>query len=70
MNDFKEVIYNGIRCKLFKEYMKEGDGPLVMVMKPEDLDKAYAMGFECIGFPNEVVKYLTDEEYEEISETN
>ena len=29
-------------------------------------DAAYRDGFECIGYPDEVVKYLTDDEYQRL----
>ena len=64
MKPYKDILYKGIPCKLYDEYMGPGDGPLVMVKYPEDIEKAYEMGFECIGHPTEVVKYISEEEYE------
>ena len=42
----------------------ERNESLVMVKNPEDIEKVYEMGFECIGHPTEVVKYISEEEYE------
>jgi len=62
------VKYNGLKCTLYKNYMLEGDGPLVKVVSAMDISKAYEMGFECVGYPTEVVKYLSDEEYNTLLE--
>jgi hypothetical protein len=48
--------------------MAEDDGSLVKILNPVDIDKAYELGFECIGYPDEVVKYLTDEEFKQLAE--
>ncbi len=61
-----KVEYHGIPCILYQNYLREGDGPLVRVMHPKDSDAAYRDGFECIGYPDEVVKYLTDDEYQRL----
>jgi len=41
------------------------DRPLVKITDPKDIDDAYALGFECIGYPDEIVRYLTEEEFAE-----
>ena len=46
--------------------MNDNDGPLVKVADPKDLDAAYALGFECVGYPDEVVKYLSEKEYADL----
>lgn len=66
MNECKNVIYQGIPCILYYEYLKPGDGPLVKVKNSADLEKAYELGFECVGHPTEVVKYISKEEWEAI----
>ena len=45
--------------------MAENDGPLVKILNPMDVDKAYELGFECVGHPDEIVKYISEEEYME-----
>ncbi|MCR5292332.1 MAG: hypothetical protein K6E28_05540 [Eubacterium sp.] len=64
----KTVEYKGIKCALYKSYMAENDGPLVKILNPMDVDKAYELGFECVGHPDEIVKYISEEEYMEFSE--
>ena len=59
----KVVNYSGIKCFLYKSYMAEEDGPLVKIVDSRDIDKAYDLGFECIGYPTELVKYISEEEY-------
>lgn len=58
-----DVIYKGMPCKLFRNYMRENDGPWVMIKFPSDIKKAYEMGFECLGYPDEIAKRITDDEY-------
>ena len=57
----KTVRYKGLKCILYETYMND-DRPLVKIISPKDIDAAYALGFECIGYPDEIVKYLTEEE--------
>ena len=59
----KIVEYKGIKCTLYKSYMTEDDGPLVKIVDSKDIDKAYELGFECVGHPTEIVKYISEEEY-------
>ncbi|MBR1798101.1 MAG: EcsC family protein [Clostridiales bacterium] len=63
---YKMVMYEGIQCKMYRSYINEDDGPLVMVASPRDLEKAYELGFIRIGHPNEVVKYISEEEYNKL----
>ena len=67
MSKDKTVIYQGIKCTLHKTYMNDNDGPLVKVTDPKDLDAAYELGFECVGYPDEIVKYLSEEEFSELN---
>lgn len=59
------VTYRGLKCVLCKTYMND-DRPLVKIIDSKDIDAAYALGFECIGYPDEMVKYLTEEELVEL----
>lgn len=59
------VVYKGLKCILYKTYMNDNDRPLVKILDPKDIDTAYSLGFECIGYPDEIVKYLSDEELAE-----
>ena len=43
--------------------MTENDGPLMKLVNSKDIDKAYALGFECVGHPTEIVKYISEDEY-------
>jgi hypothetical protein len=43
--------------------MAEDDGPLVRIINAKDIDRAYALGFKCVGYPDELVKYISEEEY-------
>lgn len=60
------VIYCGMACKLLEHYMNKDDGPYVMIVNSSDIDKAYQMGFECLGYPNEIAKKISEEEYTEL----
>ena len=60
------VIYKGLKCILYKTYMNDNDRPLVKILDPKDIDTAYSLGFECTGYPDEIVKYLSDEELAEL----
>lgn len=64
MNENRKVIYKEIECTLFESYLADDSGPCVKIIHSEDIDKAYECGFECVGYPNEIVKYLTADEYE------
>ena len=63
----KPVTYQGMKCTLHKTYTTDTDGPLVKITDPKDIDAAYALGFECVGYPDEIVKYLSKEEYAELN---
>lgn len=56
------IIYKGMKCKLLRTYMGE-DCSLIMICNSYDLEKAYSMGFDCLGYPNEIAKKITEEEY-------
>ena len=62
--DYVITEYHGIKCRVFTNYMTEDSEPMVMITSPEDLQKAHALGFTCIGYPNEVAKEITAEDYE------
>lgn len=59
----KNIKYKEIDCYLYKSYMCENDGPLIKIIHSKDIDKAYELGFECIGHPSEIVKYITQDEF-------
>jgi hypothetical protein len=59
----KRINYEGVECILYKSYMTENDGPLVKLVNSKDIDNAYALGFECVGHPTEIVKYISEDEY-------
>ena len=61
----KPVIYRGLKCFLYETYMND-DRPLVKITDSKGIDAAYALGFECISYPDEIVKYLTEEELAEL----
>lgn len=67
MGETVYVQYKGMRCKLFKCYLSKDDGPLVMITSSADLKKAYDMGFHSIGYPDEVAKKISEEEYNILS---
>ena len=62
------IRYCGIRCVVLKSYFLEKDGPLLRLVDPKDKQKAYALGFECVGYPDEIVKYITEEEYKKLTQ--
>ena len=64
MNKNRNVIYKGIECTLFENYPAEDSGPCVRIIHSKDIDKAYECGFDCVGYPDEIVKCLTADEYE------
>lgn len=57
----------GMKCKVFKSYMTEDSGPLIMITSSDDIEKAYNLGFTCIGYPTEVAKEISIEEYESLT---
>lgn len=57
------VIYEGMKCTLIENYFCEGDGPYVKITDPQDIDKAYEKGFECMGHPTEIMKKISQDEY-------
>lgn len=66
MNNRKKVIYNGMECTLFDSYPGVDGEPIVRINRPQDIDKAYALGFECVGYPDEIVKVVNAKEYEQL----
>lgn len=60
------VIYNGMQCRVLEYYMDKDGGPYVMIVNPADIDKAYEMGFECLGYPTEIAKRISREEYDKL----
>ena len=58
------VKYKGMVCELYEHYLTDGDGPYLKITSPDDLKKAHAEGFECMGYPDEVMKQITREEFE------
>ncbi len=57
------VTYEGMRCTIIENYFCEGDGPYVKISAPQDIDKAYEKGFECMGHPTEIMKKISQDEY-------
>ena len=62
------IRYRGIKCVVLKSYFSEKDDPLLRLVGPKDKQKAYALGFECVGYPDEIVKYITEEEYKKLTQ--
>ena len=57
------VTYEGMKCTLIENYFCEGDGPYIKIIESKDIDKAYKKGFECMGYPTEIMKKITQDEY-------
>lgn len=58
----KQVLYYGLPC-----YLIEAESPFpkrVQILCPKDLKKDENLGFFCWGFPSEVAKEITEEEYD------
>lgn len=68
MEKDKIIRYRGIECVVLKSYFSEKDGPVLRIANPKDKQKAYALGFECVGYPDEIVKYITEEEYKKLTQ--
>lgn len=66
VKDKLKVTYNGIECLLFENYPIKGSGPCVKLIHAKDIEKAYGYGFDCVGHPDEIVKYLTEDEYKSL----
>ena len=60
------VNFQGMECELYPWYMREEGTPCLRIKDPKDIQKAYDHGFECVGYPDELVKSLTKEEYENL----
>lgn len=58
------VKYKGIVCELYEHYFTDSDGPYLKVKFSSDLERAYELGFKCLGYPDEVMKEITREEFE------
>lgn len=58
----KCIIYQGIPCEIIEDYLCPGDGPYLKIRSSEDIDKAYCLGFTCMGYPDEVMKRVSREE--------
>lgn len=50
------IIYHGIPCEIIEDYCRPGDGPYLKIRSSEDIDKAYSLGFTCMGYPDEIMK--------------
>lgn len=57
------VTFEGMKCTLIENYFCEGDGPYVKIVELKDIDKAYEKGFECMGHPTEIMKKISQDEY-------
>lgn len=66
MSKHKTVTYKGMECTLFASYFSNDSGPVVRIKHPQDTDRAYSLGFECVGYSDEIVKSVTAEEYEQL----
>lgn len=62
----KVVLYKGLKCTLHKSYLTEDDGPLVRIYSGADVRKAVELGFECAGYPDEMVEYISEEKYNDL----
>ena len=38
-----------------------------MITSSDDIEKAYSLGFTCIGYPTEIAKEISIEEYESLA---
>ncbi|MBP2619926.1 2-oxoglutarate:acceptor oxidoreductase [Streptococcus panodentis] len=57
----KQVKYKGMPC-----WLLEAEEPFparVQLISPDDLSKAIQEGFSCWGYPNEIMKEVSAEEY-------
>ena len=52
---YKPVSYQGIICRLYRGYMDEKDGSLVMSENYSDVDRSFQRGLECIGYPKRLI---------------
>ena len=57
----KQVIYKGMSCWLLES--EETFPARVQITSPGDLSKAMQEGFNCGGYPNEIMKEVSDDEY-------
>lgn len=57
----KQVIYKGMSCWLLE--LEESFPARVQIISPDDLSKAMQEGFGCWGYPNEIMKEVSTEEY-------
>ena len=57
----KQVIYKGMPCWLLE--LEEPFPARVQLISPDDLSKAMQEGFSCWGYPNEIMKEVSTEEY-------
>ncbi len=56
------VIYKGIACELLPA---EGPFPIrLQILSRDDLSRALQIGFSCWGYPTEIMKEVTPEEFE------
>ncbi len=58
----RELYYEGMLCEVIDEYMAPGDGPYLKIKSSADIDKALSLGFTCMGYPDEIMKRVTEEE--------
>ena len=68
MKKDKIIRYRDIKCVVLKSYFSEKDDPVLRIVNPKDKQKAYSLGFKCMGHPNEIMKYITEEEYKKITQ--
>ncbi|MBQ8296174.1 MAG: hypothetical protein IJX77_00145 [Ruminococcus sp.] len=57
----------GMKCRVFKSYIIGDSRPLIMITSSDDIEKAYSLGFTCIGYPTEIAKEISIEEYESLA---
>ena len=57
----KQVIYKGMSCWLLE--LEKPFPARVQIISPDDLSKAMQEGFSCWGYPNEIMKEISAEEY-------
>ena len=56
------VIYQGILCELL--VAEEPFPTRLQVISPNDISKAMQVGFSCWGYPTEIMKEVTPEEFD------
>lgn len=64
------VKYRGMDCELYEHYFTDDDGPYLRITSPRDIEKAYKCGFECMGYPDEVMKEISRADFDAFKKTD